>query len=263
MTQAVVADFGKADALEHFAAGAETVFGRLLFELELGHVFLAHVEVEVAALLASQTLGAVPYLLGERFGGGTIGTPRLEAELVPEKPGCGGEHPGVVMDKERHHAALLAVLGDDADFPERPEAGEVAGQRGKADARHRHPRHVARETREDAAHLGVVETEQFRLGRGGGGARGQRVTAHLRFAGPLDADGVQFGLVLAAKGVQVVFRHPLHPVGQRVIEGLPGFLRGQGAAAGKHGVPPVGVAGAGLDGFGHLLNGLRNAVGVE
>ena len=34
------------------------------------------------------------------------------------------------MDKERHHAALLAVLGDNADFPERPNAGEVAGKRG-------------------------------------------------------------------------------------------------------------------------------------
>jgi len=160
-------------------------------------------------------------------------------------------------------AALLAVLGDDADLPKRPEAGEIAGQGGKADARHRHPGYVARETREDAAHLGMVEAEQFRLGRGCGGACGQRVATHLRFAGPLDTDRVELGLVLAAKSVQVVFRHPLHPVGQRVIEGLPGLLRGQGATVGKHGVPPVGVAGAGLDGFGHLFNGLRNAVGVE
>ena len=70
----------------------------------------------------------------------------------------------------------------------------------------------------------MIKAEQFGFGRRRAGAGGQRVAAHLRLAGPLDAEAIQLRLVFAAKGIQIIFRHALHPLGQRLIQRVAGFV---------------------------------------
>ena len=109
----------------------------------------------------------------------------------------------------------------------------------------------------------MIEPEQFRFGRRRAGAGGQRVAAHLRLAGPLDFEAIQLRLILAAEGIQIIFRHALDPFGQRLIEGVTGFVRGERAAIGEQRVLGMSFPGAGLDGFRELLDGLRDAVGMQ
>ena len=109
----------------------------------------------------------------------------------------------------------------------------------------------------------MIEPEQFGFGRRRAGAGGECVALHLRLAGPLDAKAIQLRVILAAVGIQIIFCHALDPLRQWLIQHVAGFIRRQGVAVGEHRVFGMSLTGAGLDGFRNLLDGLRDAVGMQ